>query len=363
MEFQLHIFLQETTRFVGRAASVIVAVAMLTLSACARPSPRSGGLMACLDNPSSIAVNAAGEGWIVGGGFNGNGSGIDTRQHCTDTLHLGNNTWTQVSMPTDVNFDAVSMVTPTDVWASSDKGMYHYDGTHWSAVAVPILNATAVIPSIAMDSATDGWAIVSSSPTQPLIHYTNGAWEEGNALALGTAPTDYLSQVTMLSATDGWAVGSHDIAHYDGIHWSLLDNAITQRMDLNLTSVAFASPDEGWAVGIVHTPGTPVAMGGIILHYTQGTWTVAATPSALLSSVVMVSPKEAWTGGVATAGGTSVWHLVNGQWTSVSIPNDDGIVGMAMQSPTAGWAISDNAIYQYHDGVWTAWHVRGPSEH
>jgi hypothetical protein len=156
-----------------------------------------------------------------------------------------------------------------------------------------------------------------------------------------------------------------------------------------LTSVSMISPDLGWAVG-----GSRGAGGqDIILHYVNGAWTIANTPTALsqrngepvtglakdipavllagqgepaLLNVSMASATEGWAMGLR-----SMLHYHEGTWISVAYPVLPSgspspvpvMNSVAMLSPTDGWAVgspngytlgvgNNGVVLHYLNGSW-----------
>jgi hypothetical protein len=102
----------------------------------------------------------------------------------------------------------------------------HYDGKTWTAVQTPIIyNENAGVNSLFMDSSGDGWAVgfvaaanaSNSSPSNLYLHYTGGKWTQVNGPG-----SDGLYSVFLTSASEGWAVGSNGtIMHYQNGTWSM----------------------------------------------------------------------------------------------------------------------------------------------
>jgi hypothetical protein len=212
----------------------------------------------------SVAMVSANDGWAVGGGGN-----------CLQGFHLqgtimrwDGGSWSAISL-TDTVFYSVAMVSPNDGWAvgyycyaywlngvpqwDSDSLILRWNGNSWNQVNSPTFYA---LTSVAMASATDGWAVGSRGVIQ---HWNGSEW------IWSTSPTSCdLMSVAMVSANDGWAVGGGGAAcpsqpsvilHWNGITWSEILSPVSQK----LNSVAMISANEGWAVGEA----------GTILHYTN----------------------------------------------------------------------------------------------
>jgi photosystem II stability/assembly factor-like uncharacterized protein len=163
-----------------------------------------------------------------------------------------------------------------------------------------------------------------------------------------------LTSVAMSSATDGWAVGEYGtILRYAGGAW----RPFPAPTHADLYGVASLSASEAWAVGL------DVAAGhGILLHFADGQWEqVRGLSVPALRSVILVSPVEGW----AVGDGGTILHLTSGQWHAlpsitryplyaVAIgPSGDGwAVGYGMHNTSDG-SVDTGAILRYHAGQWS----------
>ena len=109
---------------------------------------------------------------------------------------------------------------------------------------------------------------------------------EGVVLSWTSPTTAILSSVFMVSADDGWAVGSGGtIIRWDGTEWS----TVTSPTTVFLYSVFMVSADDGWAVG----------NSGEIIQWTGTEWipefpTVIIMPLLIsLTLVVVIIAKTA----------------------------------------------------------------------
>ena len=87
----------------------------------------------------------------------------------------------------------------------------------------------------------------------------------------------------MVTPSDGWIVGDGGvILHYSGGTW----NSYTSPTTTDLNSVFMVSSTEGWAVGL----------NGLILHYSEGSWSIhALSPTTnYLYSIQMLNSNEGW---------------------------------------------------------------------
>lgn len=225
------------------------------------------------------------------------------------------------------------------------------------------------LTSVAMVSATEGWAVGFEGPgTHPyLLHLRHNAWAEETLPPVRIVP----QAIAMVSASEGWiagadafATGAHGVLlHGLGGQWSAV--ALPAQVG-PIAGLAMLSPSEGWAVATNHAEDGHAR----ILHYVQGAWTIAfSLPDAsTLLSIAMVSPTEGWAAG-ANASDTSasaIWHFASGAWQSVALtdPARADLEYISMRSPDEGWGIGVSPLPahqgdQYARQAGAIWHYSG----
>jgi hypothetical protein len=104
---------------------------------------------------NGISADASNDVWAVAGAI---------------ILHWDGQTWTQVPSASRFNAVAVTVLSPTNVWAvgsrpgpppsDTEAAIAHWDGTSWSIVASPNPNprGTSLLGVIAAVSANNIWA-------------------------------------------------------------------------------------------------------------------------------------------------------------------------------------------------------------
>jgi hypothetical protein len=233
------------------------------------------------------------------------------------------------------------------------------------ATAFAAIAAVALVCLLAVALLQPGLSGLSGFPGGLRPHPTsNSAQATQTAEASNGIPPVQLSTVAMVSATDGWAFGTsvHNgclVLHYDGQSWKRRAGSACGYV----SSISMVSADDGWALAIGYDPANASQE---ILHYTHGAWQVQttfptpnqATPQAnqgqewsTLRSIGMVSPTEGWAVGATEHQPTAVenpliLHYAHGQWTPTSIVGlpagiaSGGVLqSISMFSPTEGWAV------------------------
>jgi hypothetical protein len=165
-----------------------------------------------------------------------------------------------------------------------------------------------------------------------------------------------LYTVASTSATgDAWAAGlGGTLVRLRGAAWH--DSPSTTAVGLG--AVALASATEGWAVG-----------GSSLWHLHDGQWTAAGPPTSsfgipepeiALNGIALSGPNQGWAvGGVsAQPSGFSVdgqlFHLDNGVWSEVPSPTQHPLRAVALASSSEGWAVGDHGtILHLARGVWS----------
>jgi len=138
---------------------------------------------------------------------------------------------------------------------------------------------------------------------------------------------------------------------HSDLAWSIVPSP--HQAGVKLYGVSLLSATEGWAVGDIYSPLTP-----IIYHWNGTSWTVSpgALPDTSLRDVAATSANDAWAVGYQeddTAGDLTVTlHWDGVSWTRISSPNpSDGsyLNGVAAVAPDDIWAVgqqeSDTTIY------------------
>lgn len=236
--------------------------------------------------------------------------------------------------------DSVAMVSASDGWAVGTI-ILHFDGHQWQRTSDPVTNE---LVSVAMVSSSDGWAAGDGV----FLHFDGHNWKK-----VYEVPNASLSRVFMLSATDGWAVGATRasnaspayalLLHYDGTSWQQV--ALPQRYE-SLEDTFMVSPSEGWAVGLDQT--SHVAL----LHFHHAIWSQMPLPPDRVppSHLWMVSSTDGW------LTGQPILHYQGGAWSPIATPST-GLTGLLrgidMVSSSQGWAVGDNGILRYADGMWS----------
>ncbi|MGD0422815.1 MAG: hypothetical protein ABSA92_05090 [Candidatus Bathyarchaeia archaeon] len=320
-------------------------------------SPGAYNLTSVTFGPPNNPITNGTDGWTVG--FQGlttplPGSGPPTFNDTSVALHWDGITWrTQTAGLTTPNAGplwSAFMVSSTDVWAvgqtqsSSPQGVFW----HWTGVPglgggwnnIPPSPVPAPLYSVFMVSATEGWAVGATGSTgSNIYHYFGGAWNN-----VASPVTTTLRSLYMLSPTEGWAVGDGGIIiHYSSGTWAGPVSPGTTSN--NLVSVFMTSSTDGWAFGVK----------GTILHYSGGSWT--ALPSNLVptSPVPLLNFNSGYFNGaddgwaVGTDGVVLHFNGVNyGTVTSPTINNFTSIsFGPPLTgpiNPNDGWAVGNASI-------------------
>ena len=160
---------------------------------------------------------------------------------------------------------AVSADSANDIWAVGGETILHFNGTTWSQLASPVMQANSVTAL----SPSNVWAVGSVTVFanhrqhhKPAIEHWDGtSWSIVSSPNPNPVPTKdtFLRGVAAISANDIWAVGAGNfsttsgtatlIEHWDGTSWTII-----------------SSPDPGTATNALYavtalSDGTVVAVG------------------------------------------------------------------------------------------------------
>ncbi|HYP39234.1 MAG TPA: exo-alpha-sialidase, partial [Chloroflexia bacterium] len=135
-------------------------------------------------------------------------------------LRRDGSTWASVPSPNIGPLNAVEVIASDDVWAASDSGFIHWDGTSWTEVG-GVSGATALSAA----SSNDIWAGGNF-----MQHWdgVSGEWQ-----ADLTAPSAIVYGVSAIAGDDVWAVGR------DGDHIRILHYTAQQFTDVPPTNTFY----------------------------------------------------------------------------------------------------------------------------
>jgi hypothetical protein len=230
-----------------------------------------------------------------------------------------------------------------------------------TATALP---ADTPVVSIAMVTASDGWAIAAPTGSAVLLRYQDGRWRPSGDSYPGVALTD----LSMDAHDDGWAVGAYTdqvtgiVLHYSGGSWNPVQ---TPPIPFAGLQVRAFSPSQALVLAALPKGKTGTAQSAL-LRYDNGAWTETASPLGITAMSVL-SADDLW----ATCADGHILHEQGGRWTTYTIGGQTSALGtqplaISMPSESDGWAAGlTNATPQgmflaHFDGAaWTR--VQGPA--
>jgi hypothetical protein len=273
------------------------------------------------------------------------------------------------------------VIAPTDMWAVGDIGTgcnpfqtvggssgtfqtlaEHFDGTSWSAVATPALNAA--LSGVAGAAGNDVWAVgdqAQGSSFNTLIEH----WD-GTRWAVIPSPKlpqgSELTGVTAPAPDNAWAVGfaggSADalVEHWDGSAWSVVASPAFAGVTISNGAISADSATDVWAMGFLAT--SPTSDENVSLHWDGSGWTV--NPAAHLrfggvGPAAALSPSDVWavgtgpgvpTGGFSAHPTAVIEHWDGTRWTVAPSPNpnpqgNNSLGAVAAASATDVWAVGE----------------------
>jgi len=230
------------------------------------------------------------------------------------------------------------------------------DGTTTRTAPAPFLYGVKMLTS------SYGWAVGGTCNIYAAYGDTGGCNSTNNGFALfwdGSkwrqtlipASAGTLTSVFITAANDVWAVGmNHTIIHWDGTSWVAATVPITNN-DKLFSVFMLPGGMDGWAVGRTNA-GIPT-----LLRW-SGTWptgawsTVAAPAGALdLYGVALSSPTEGWA--VGRAGTILRWDGAG--WTLVTpSPTTSNLFSVSIVDAGDAWAVgASSTIIRWNGASWT----------
>jgi hypothetical protein len=209
--------------------------------------------------------------------------------------HWNGTAWSEVTSPLveGDSLRAVAAISANDVWAVGDRSeqgfenalIEHWDGTAWSIVPDSSISgvaaSTSLLKSVSADGSNDVWAVGAET----LLHFNGTTWSEV------ASPFMQANSVTALSPTNAWAVGSKNvyvrfgqnfrqvpesaIEHWDGTSWSLVSSP-NVGVNSSLNGIAAISANDIVAVGTLTT--STGGTGTLIEQWNGTSWTIVSSP-------------------------------------------------------------------------------------
>lgn len=191
--------------------------------------------------------------WAVGNVLPLTAPGLPTYAYA---LHYDGTAWTPAPVPplgTYRNrFDAVSILTPNDVWAVGTWGnsrgdfrylIAHYDGTAWTNVALPpaLAGIQGELFAVQAIAPNDVWATGGvETGGSIMLHWDGTAWSQVPSPTVGAS-------LAALGPNNIWCTDA-DIAHWDGSSWTIVDSLAAFHGPV-LSGTTILPDGEVWAAG------------------------------------------------------------------------------------------------------------------
>ena len=276
------------------------------------------------------------------------------------------------------DFTAITALSATDAWAvgSTSTGILtaHWNGTAWNIVPAPAQSAGAELLTVSAAAANDVWAGGISGASKALILHWNGiTWKQLPIPNVDPA-YGYISGVAATSPANAWAAewnqGATDsttVLHWNGSAWKRVSSPGPAGYD-NVTSVAAISATDAWAAGYDNA-----GDGSTLIQHWNGTaWKVVPSPTpaqgGYLYGLSAVSANDVWAVGETDASTSPlILHWNGTAWKQVPAPAPAGggiLWSVAATSATNAWAVGqtdDNstALILHWNG--TAWKRLSPA--
>jgi uncharacterized protein YjdB len=251
--------------------------------------------------------------------------------HEFSILHYDGTGWSTMATQAGSHGRGVWGTSATDVYAVFD-GIQHYDGMSWSTMeGVPVGDLKAVWGT----SPTDIYAVGGAGT---ILHYDGTTW---STMASGTFGD--LKDVWGTSATNVFAVGDLDrILRYDGTSWTA-----AYETDISLHGLWGTSPNDVYHVGY-----------GGVLHYDGTTWSkMSSSSDMVLEAVWGTSNTDVY----ALGWWGSIFHYDGTNWSEMQSGIGEILTGVWGMSGTDVYAVQRVSVILR--GVRGASVVVAPSEH
>lgn len=246
---------------------------------------------------SAVAALSADEAWAVGA----------TELHRTSAGWAVANSLDDGGVLDDAGLAGVSAVAANDVWAGGASGVYHWNGSAWSARSALADGGTvASVGDISASGPNDVWAIGGAG----VLHWAGSGWTDvPMTKADGGTLGSFFFRIVARAPNDVWLGGPFTLAHYDGVSWK--------------------NTGEGNATATFIGP-----VSGIVPLASNDVW--------MLTGVGSPTSAYRYDGATFTA------YPVGGDWIdSLAFPS------ASASSPTDIWAVAGGGIAHYDGAAWS----------
>jgi hypothetical protein len=289
------------------------------------PTPNPG---AKENGLSGVSGTSSGDVWAVGFFWNGHGA-----DHLL-TEHWDGTSWTVVPNETphtpghhhdSVGFGKVVTWAPNDAWAFGYAFRYGPVAEHWNGKVWRISERLEALPPnfdtlgpLSAKGREDVWATGQGvNRPAPIAHYDGSTWSRaGSVRVKGALPG--LNAIAATGPTDAWAAGDFLridgsgffplLVHWDGVHWSRVQNLPHRHLNGHLFSLAAFAVDDVWLAGdLVDGP-------GYLEHWDGAGWRTVHLPPGLRGDflhLVGVAPDDIW---ARTSQSGQIWHWDGARW-------------------------------------------------
>lgn len=288
----------------------------------------------------------------------------DPRTQHDLVLHWNGERWARVASPNPGSGDtltSVSAASARNIWAvgyflGSAVGavpalVLHWNGSKWARVPFRA-DKDVTLTAVSARSARDAWIVgYQSNPVSGGAHALAARWT-GKAWRQVAIPhpstTDFLSGIAVQSATNAWAVGQYCAAHcgtsaevrkamilrWNGTKWARAKVPGADAYDLD--SIDVVSATDAWAAGLAmpsHNKITP-----LILHWNGKRWsTVMGVPGIAPQALAFGARNDGWA--LEDVVDVMRWNGVTWRRVSAFAPETTGFTGASATSPDDVWAV------------------------
>jgi hypothetical protein len=253
------------------------------------PPLPSGGINGPGGQFFGVAAAASNDVWAVGFkiGPDNPDFGLQLIEHWNGTMWSVDTTGPEIEGDT---LSGVAVVSSNNVWAVGASGgnalVEHWDGTNWSMVSNSVIAGAGRLSAVSADSANDVWAIgEAGNGGPPILHFNGTTWSQV------ASPAVEATSITAISPTNVWAVGTVGvffnhrtyrkaaIEHWDGTSWSIVSSpnpTPSAGLDSFLRGITAISATNIWAVGSFNKSSGGAAT--LIEHWDGTSWTIISSP-------------------------------------------------------------------------------------
>lgn len=306
---------------------------------------------------TTYAPTGPDEGWGTGGVITNSVNGMPER---SIVLRYSAGSWMQIGPALyGVYLGGIDMVSSSEGWtmggdSNGGRLLLHIHNGAWQQVPLPAVDPYGAPAVMAMRTPDEGWLAMANSQGAPggvntaLLHYTGGAW------SLVRNTPWHITDIAPIANGEAWVAGQNtngtsSLVHVQGGKVTVI---LTSPANSTFSRLRMFAPNDIWIEGAMHaSTNADINDTPLVYHFDGVSWSnVNLNAPNSVQHIGIVASDAVWGFASAqfpppnqTAYGriASIYSIVGGQWTALSVPYKDlqSIEVVSKNTSADVWAI------------------------